>query len=483
MAVFLSPFGGVGAQFFDNNGNILAGGQIYTYAAGTNTATAVYTSSSGNIAHSNPIILDASGRVPGGEIWMTDGIAYKFVLNSANGSLIATYDNIVGINSNFVNFTNQQEIQTATAGQTVFTLTTMQYQPSTGSLSVFVDGVNQYGPGAQYAFTETSSTVVTFVNGLHVGASVKFTTSAINASSYGTAFDISYTPPFTSSVATNVGEKLAQTISVMDFGAVGDGVADDTAAIQAAINEAITRQSTLVFPGGYYRISSSLNVTQPINIEGNRAQIYQETADVSVFYFNGGGTTAGFIRNTCVVKDLILGCAAGLGRVINIYQFMNCTFQDITIPYSYKGVQCVGGILNVFNNVRVSGTMPTSPGFFVSTGVQTTNHIGFHFYSGDVSDSNANTLIQCYAQNSERSSYEFAGGNNNVLINCDSEFAPSPTGYHIYADSALNLQVISGDWEGVTALHFWCICKQSSHDHRNHKRRCSQGRYLQNHYN
>ena len=228
----------------------------------------------------------------------------------------------------------------------------------------------------------------------------------------------------------------------------------DTAAIQTAIDEAIALKSTLVFPGGNYRISSALNVTYPINIEGNRAQIYQETADESVFYFNGGGTTAGFIRNTCVVKDLILGCAAGTGRAISIYQFMNCTFQDITIPYAYKGVQCVGGILNVFNNVRVSGTMVTSPGFFTSTGVQTTNYIGFHFYSGDVSDANANTLIQCYAQNSERSSYEFAGGNNNVLINCDSEFSPAPTGYYIYADSALNLQVISGDWEGVTELYF-----------------------------
>ena len=181
MAVNLSPFGGVGVQFFDNSGNPLTGGKIFTYTAGTTTPQTTYTTSAGNVAHTNPIILDAGGRVPsGGEIWLTDGLQYKFLLKDANDVQIASYDNIVGINSNFVNYTNEQEIQTATAGQTVFTLTTTQYQPGTNSLSVFVDGVNQYGPGAQYAYVETDSTTVTFTNGLHVGAEVKFTTSQLN---------------------------------------------------------------------------------------------------------------------------------------------------------------------------------------------------------------------------------------------------------------------------------------------------------------
>lgn len=261
MAVNLSPVGGVAAQFFDNSGNPLTGGKLYTYTAGTTTPAATYTSSSGVTAHPNPIVLDAAGRVPNsGEVWLTDGLQYKFVLKTSADVLIATYDNIVGINSNFINFTNEQEIQTATAGQTVFTLTTMQYQPGTNSLSVFVDGVNQYGPGAQYAFLETDSTTVTFISGLHVGAEVKFTTSAINASSYGDAFQISYTPPFTASVPTNVGDKLAQTVSVKDFGAVGDGIVDDTAAIQNAIDYAVANGIALLVPSGIFNISDTLNI-------------------------------------------------------------------------------------------------------------------------------------------------------------------------------------------------------------------------------
>jgi len=93
-AVSLSAFGGVGAQFFDNNGVILTGGKIYTYEAGTTTPLASYTSSSGNTAHTNPIVLNAAGRVPsGGEIWIALRL-YKFVLETSTGVLIATYDNV-----------------------------------------------------------------------------------------------------------------------------------------------------------------------------------------------------------------------------------------------------------------------------------------------------------------------------------------------------------------------------------------------------
>lgn len=92
-AVSLSIFGGVGAQFFDNNGNVLSGGKIYTYEAGTTTPLATYTSSTGSTAHTNPIVLDSAGRVPGGEIWNALAL-YKFVLKTSTDITIATYDNV-----------------------------------------------------------------------------------------------------------------------------------------------------------------------------------------------------------------------------------------------------------------------------------------------------------------------------------------------------------------------------------------------------
>lgn len=65
------------------------------------------------------------------------------------------------------------------------------------------------------------------------------------------ACGITYNPPFTGGVPYPVCEKLEQYISVKDFGAVGDGVTDDTDAIQAAADVG----GTIYFPNGTYEIT------------------------------------------------------------------------------------------------------------------------------------------------------------------------------------------------------------------------------------
>lgn len=320
MAVNLSPVGGVAAQFFTSTGAVLTGGKLYTYAAGTTTPATTFTSANGATPWANPIVLDAAGRVPGsGEIWLTDGISYKFVLKDSNDVLIATYDNITGINSNFVNFVNQQEIVTATAGQTVFNLG-ISYQPATNSLSVFVDGVNQYGPGAQYSYVETDDNTVTFNSGLHVGAEVKFTTSQLQGGAAVDASQVSYQPPFTSSVATNVELKLAQTISIVDFGAVGDfnsstGVGTDNRLfIQAALDYACTVAGgcTVIFPAGNYYLGTSNTVSD-----------YQ--------LMLGSITTPNTANNVRLSGTGATLFGGSIGEVLGVYNANNCTIEGLKI--------------------------------------------------------------------------------------------------------------------------------------------------------
>lgn len=202
MTVFLSPVGGAGAQFLDNNGNPLTGGKLYTYSSGTTTPKVTYTTSAGTpgTEHTNPIVLDAAGRVSGsGEIWLTASAAYKFVLKNSADVLLATWDDVSGISN----------------------------------LSFPIDSSN-----------------------------------------------VTYDPPFTGGSSSTVEQKLAQTISVKDFGAVGDGVVDDTTAIQNAINVAINDSATggnVYFPPGTYLVTDTLTIPNTVDgksvIYGSGAQI------------------------------------------------------------------------------------------------------------------------------------------------------------------------------------------------------------------
>lgn len=165
--------GGTGTTQVPTNGQILVGnatsGNYNVTDLGVNPGL-VKTAGAGTLS------LDLA-LTPGDGISITPGSTDLTVANTGVLSIIAgpgiEVDQATG--NVTVSATNapDQENQVATAGQTVFTLTTMTYVPGSNALSVFVDGVNQE---LTTAFTETNSTTVTFTAGLHVGANVRFAT-------------------------------------------------------------------------------------------------------------------------------------------------------------------------------------------------------------------------------------------------------------------------------------------------------------------
>ena len=221
MSVTLSPLAGAGAQFFDNNGVPLAGGLIYTYAAGTSTPLATYTTISGNIANSNPIVLDSAGRTPQ-EIWLTVGYGYKFILKDSSFAQIGSYDNIP--NNSPSPFANDASSVAYEQG----------YQVTAGAFVV----------GKSYLITSVGNT-----NFVSIGAATNTVGVYFTATGAGSGTG-------TAQLSRTVQAKFQDSISVKDFGAVGDGTTDDTNAILAAIAGMPSNGSNLLFPQGTYIVNS-----------------------------------------------------------------------------------------------------------------------------------------------------------------------------------------------------------------------------------
>jgi hypothetical protein len=98
------------------------------------------------------------------------------------------------------------------------------------------------------------------------------------------AEDVTYTAPFTGSVQSDAQTKLSERVSVKDFGAVGDGVADDTAAIKAAIAYIDSIGGGIVYaPRGVYNFNQTLELTAiGTHLEGDtmNSTIFNITANV-----------------------------------------------------------------------------------------------------------------------------------------------------------------------------------------------------------
>jgi hypothetical protein len=90
-------------QLLDSQGHPLAGGKLWTYAAGTYAYATTYSDVNLSVANTNPIILDASGRPTSGAIYLTPGQNYRYVLQDATGANLFDKDNIQAVPSSLKN--------------------------------------------------------------------------------------------------------------------------------------------------------------------------------------------------------------------------------------------------------------------------------------------------------------------------------------------------------------------------------------------
>lgn len=208
------------------------------------------------------------------------------------------------------------------------------------------------------------------------------------------------------------------TLSVKDFGAKGDGVTNDTAAIQAAIDHVYgAGGGTVFFPSGTYLVTSVVrNWTNPITVnlqgEGKRSTIIKKFdssttplfdlsgiasmlepySEISEMMFDANNVGANGIRATnfgrWVLRNVfVTRCDRGLycrgGLVFDVY---DCTFQA-----NLYGYYCEKSANNVFSNLvtfyggQFSGN--TTWGLYIrqASGVHIVGtDISFNGTSGDI---------------------------------------------------------------------------------------------------
>lgn len=131
-------------QFFDDDGDPLAGGLLYTYAAGTSTPLATYSDVALATPNANPVVLDAAGRAT---VFLS-ATSYKFVLKTSAGATIWTADNISAVPSTTIasSFNNVADGRiTLTSGTPVTSAdvtgaTTLYYSPYAGNRIALFDG-------------------------------------------------------------------------------------------------------------------------------------------------------------------------------------------------------------------------------------------------------------------------------------------------------------------------------------------------------
>jgi len=211
---------------------------------------------------------------------------------------------------------------TGTGAQTAFNLATAPVAEN--NTQIYIDGVYQ-----QKDTYTLSGATINFSAAPPNLSTIEVVTFSISSLGTTDASNVSYNQGGTGAVNRSVQDKLQESVSVKDFGAVGDGVTDDTAAIQAAIDYAKTQinadnryplvTATVFFPAGQYKIASgsSLTISRGVSLFGNSSSV--------VKIIHGGGsvpcitTDTGVTSNTNIQIKEIEIYGAGAGTTYGIY--------------------------------------------------------------------------------------------------------------------------------------------------------------------
>jgi len=240
---------------------------------------------------------------------------------------------------------------------------------SEDNTQVYVNGVYQ-----QKNTYSISGVTLTFSEAPPIGTgNIEVVTIETLALGEGAASLTTYIPSGTGAVQTTVQEKLRESISVLDFGAIGDGVTDDTAAFQLAINAASVNHQEIFVPAGQYLITSTLNIYTGTNIIGEAGfaltASYGLTLSSEILFVPSTpsnlfqiltnpaiGVTPGFFTKVSISKLILLGDSTANSQYgIDVSRLIYSNFSQLTISGFQYAVKTYATINNRWDFCYLQG--------------------------------------------------------------------------------------------------------------------------------
>jgi hypothetical protein len=256
--------------------------------------------------------------------------------------------------------------KTATAGQTVLT-----GNDDNAISLVYTAGFEQvYLNGAHLTrnadYTASDGATITMSVALLVGDLVEVMvyapTSIVGTNSTG----INFTQSGAGAVTRTVDSKLKEVVSVKDFGAVGDGIVNDTSAVQAALSSGA---KCVTFVGGQtYKVQTALTAPANLVIQGNGATIAASThftiltvgSGASVFSLNfTGAGSASYVAGSTAIACVGTNNAPAVPTYVTGPTIENCKisgFGEYAVWLAYvKSGRIVGNSINSIGYAGVGG--------------------------------------------------------------------------------------------------------------------------------
>lgn len=248
--------------FTDKNGDPLDAGYLYFGVVNQNPETnpiQVYYDSAFTQPAAQPL-RTSNGYVMrnGSPALIYADSQFSVTVRDKKGALVIYSPVGYGVDPASVSGTVIYDDFTGDGTTTIFTLTA---SPSTkNATNVYIDGVYQ----SKDNYNTVGSTL-TFTTAPPLNSAIEVVSQESSIIGGASSQQITYNQGGSGAVTRTVQSRLRDFVSVKDFGAVGDGVTDDTVAIQAA---AISSSSISV-PDGDFVISSEVNMTIPKSVIGN----------------------------------------------------------------------------------------------------------------------------------------------------------------------------------------------------------------------